>query len=80
MFNWGKVIIMRCEYQSKRKKNSMLPNPVLRSVQVVKTQIELEELAQDVDMLFMYALMITERLLGSNHNHTIVRLMERGQC
>ena len=40
----------------------MLPNPVLRSVQEVKTQIELEELAQDVDMLFMYALMITEHL------------------
>ena len=58
---------------------SSKPNPVYLSAQEVNTVEGLEVLSWNRESIQMYALMIRERILGPNHNHTIVALLDRGE-
>ena len=55
------------------------PNPVYLFAQEVNTVEELDALARNRESVHMYALMIRERILGPNHEQTIVGLYKRGR-
>ena len=55
------------------------PNPVYLFAQEVNTVEELDALARNRESVHMYALMIRERILGSNHKETIAGLFKRGR-
>ena len=63
---WKTAIEMR-KTNSCAKVNALQPNPVYIFAQEVKTVEELETFNQDYDLVYMHALMITERILGPGH-------------
>ena len=74
---WKKAVEMR-KSDSCFTANSMKPNPVYLFVQEAKTLEELETISQNLELVYMYALMIREYILGPDHDGAIFGLLDRG--
>ena len=78
LLHWKKAVEMR-RMHSYFDGNASKPNPVYGVTKEVSTVEESETLCQNLDFVYMHALMIRDRILSPNHYQILTALLYRGQ-
>lgn len=78
LHHWKIAIAIRQKHSLYPKQPVMPPQEGYRYQKEFETLEELEAIADDIDLVRIQSLIITERILGPHHKDTIFRLMYRG--